>query len=66
MRGGARPGAGRAKSNDPKLKKIFDRATGLAKLDKIGKKEEQRITSLLQPLNYLYAYLLSDLVQILT
>jgi P27 family predicted phage terminase small subunit len=48
MRGGARPGAGRAKVNDPKLKKIFSKATGLAKLDKIGKKEEQRIVSLLQ------------------
>ncbi|WP_024791681.1 hypothetical protein [Lebetimonas sp. JS138] len=30
--GGARPGAGRAKVNDPKLKKIFNRVNGLAKL----------------------------------
>ncbi|WP_024786787.1 MULTISPECIES: phage terminase small subunit P27 family [unclassified Lebetimonas] len=48
MRGGARPGAGRAKVNDPKLKKIFNRVNGLAKLNKIGKKEEQRIVNLLE------------------
>ncbi|WP_024789036.1 P27 family phage terminase small subunit [Lebetimonas sp. JH292] len=39
MRGGARPGAG---------KKIFNRVNGLAKLNKIGKKEEQRIVNLLE------------------
>lgn len=46
--GGSRPGAGRPTKNDPKLKKIFDKFSGLAKLNKIGKKEEQRVMKILE------------------
>ncbi|WP_201351883.1 phage terminase small subunit P27 family [Hydrogenimonas urashimensis] len=46
-RGGPRQGAGRPRKNDSKLKKIFNRSVGLAKLDKIGAAEEKRIVALL-------------------
>jgi P27 family predicted phage terminase small subunit len=46
--GGSRPGAGRPTKNDPKLRKIFDKFSGLAKLNRIGKKEEQRVMKILE------------------
>jgi P27 family predicted phage terminase small subunit len=46
--GGSRPGAGRPTKNDPKLRKIFEKFSGLAKLNRIGKKEEQRVMKILE------------------
>ena len=46
--GGSRAGAGRPTKNDDKLKKIFEKFSGLAKLNRIGKREEERVIGILR------------------
>lgn len=46
--GGSRTGAGHATKNDQKLKKIFNNVSGIAKLNKIGIEEEDRVIELLK------------------